>query len=264
MKTPADAAEEWRTLDDFIGGMDANRRPSTDALAGTDVTVTFGDGSVVRQVFDDATTLRWIPENGSEVAERYDAVEVADGIYFVDFARRNRPHESVSQLLSPRTLRVLCVTCTIGDPIPDTPQVGQEFSTGVIGDRRQPPSATEPAPTRDLIGRRALYRYSDIHLYEHVYLNSMRYAWQCLLGPQRGHGDVDLADIYKFDSDIYLVCWREFRIPVACVWAYNLAELHTTGKFFGLSDTGEIRNAPAGSHVTMLAPADYPDGIEPA
>lgn len=60
------------------------------------------------------------------------------------------------------------------------------------------------------------------------------------------------------------MCWQEFRIPVACVWAYNLAELHTTGKFFGLTGDETVQNGLAGSHITMLPDAHYPDDVEPA
>jgi hypothetical protein len=47
--------------------------------------------------------------------------------------------------------------------------------------------------TRELIGHRKLYRYSPDHLYEHVYLSSERYVWQCIQGVQRAHGAVDMA-----------------------------------------------------------------------
>lgn len=262
-------AEEWRTLDDFTYGMDTNRLPSTGALAGRELTVTLdgeapGGGRSVRQVFEDATTMRWVTEAG-ETRESYDAVEFADDIFLVDIVRRDAPRESVSQVLSPRTRRVLTVTSTIAEEkVPDEPQVGQRFTTGVIGDPAVTPDSPVPAPTRELIGQRALYSYSPHHLYEHVYLNSARYAWQCLVGAQRGHGDVDLVDIYKFDESVHIVCWREFRIPVACVWAYNWTELRTVGKFFGLTGDGEIDNSPAGAHITVLPEARYPEGVVPA
>jgi hypothetical protein len=62
---------------------------------------------------------------------------------------------------------------------------------------------------------RNVFRYSPLHLYEHVYLSSERYAWQCLRGEQRGHGDVDLSTLWKFADGLYLFCFREFVIPVA-------------------------------------------------
>ena len=67
----------------------------------------------------------------------------------------------------------------------------------------------------------AHYEYSPQHVYEHIYLSSQRYAWQNLVGVQRGHGDVDLATTFKFDHNQYVFGFREFIIPVASIFFYN-------------------------------------------
>ncbi|MFD0201635.1 MULTISPECIES: MoaF C-terminal domain-containing protein [Saccharothrix] len=119
-------------------------------------------------------------------------------------------------------------------------------------------TGSAPAPTRDLIGWRALYRYSPNHLYEHVYLSAERYAWQCLVGAQRGHGDVDLATAWRLAPNRYVFTFREFRIPVATTWLYDLDALRTTGAFCGLNGDGEVRNAPGGAHIIPLGRVTYP------
>ncbi len=53
-------------------------------------------------------------------------------------------------------------------------------------------------------------------------MSSERYMWQCLQGVQRGHGDVDLSTVWKFDDGLYLFCFREFKIAVASVWLHDL------------------------------------------
>ena len=107
---------------------------------------------------------------------------------------------------------------------------------------------------------RNIYRYSPNHLYEHVYVSSERYAWQCLEGAQRGHGDMDLSTVWKLDDGLYLFCFREFRISVASVWLHDLGYgLNTTGIFLGISAAGESMHSTAGGYIYPLGTVRYPD-----
>ncbi len=81
------------------------------------------------------------------------------------------------------------------------PRVAQEFITGTLDGVNISPTSFEPAITRDLIGLREVSTYGPGHTYEHIYLNAERYCWQCLVGVQRGQGDVDMASYYKFDDE---------------------------------------------------------------
>ena len=153
---------------------------------------------------------------------------------------------------------MLRVRSQIGEqPTPGRPRVEQQFHPGTIDSATV--SGDEPAPTRDLIGLRALYRYSPNHLYEHVYLSSERYAWQCIVGEQRGHGDVDLASTWKVTEDVYVFTFREFVIPVAATWLYDLAAARTVGTFVGLSADDAVRVSPGGAVITQLGRVSYPD-----
>ena len=40
-------------------------------------------------------------------------------------------------------------------------------------------------------------------------------ATERLTGEQRGHGDTDMATTYKFDEDLYVFTFREFKTSVA-------------------------------------------------
>ncbi len=102
---------------------------------------------------------------------------------------------------------------------PGEPRVAQIYTAGVLDGVAV--SGLEPAPTRDLVGMTAHYDYSPNHVYEHIYLSTERYAWQNLVGVQRGHGDVDLTTTYKFDDKQYVFGFREFIIPVASIFFYN-------------------------------------------
>jgi molybdenum cofactor biosynthesis protein MoaF len=133
----------------------------------------------------------------------------------------------------------------------------------VLGKQRTFSHGLEPAPTRDLIGLTAHYEYSPQHVYEHVYLSSERYAWQNLVGVQRGHGDVDLATTYKFDDNQYVFGFREFIIPVASIFFYSFDDMRSTGKFLGVTSQGAIENKPAGAFIRTKSRTIYEAGKEP-
>lgn len=259
------AQDGWRTYDEFSPGIDANRLPAAD-LSGTEITVRATDGPAVRYLFRDGHTVEWAASaggwDGASGADPYDAVEVGEHAAFLDVGFASRPRESLTTIFSRRTGRALVVHSHIAaQASPEAPQVRQSFWTGEVGDG--PVGGPEPVPTRDLIGRRALYRYSPDHLYEHVYLSSERYAWQCLRGVQRGHGDVDLATTYKFDDDLYVFTFREFRIPVASVWLYDMRGLTTTGKFLGLRTDGSPQSTRGGGRILPLGSVAYPEDGQP-
>jgi hypothetical protein len=128
------------------------------------------------------------------------------------------------------------------EAVEGTPQVSQEFWAATTDGG--PATGEIPGPSRDLIGKRAVYRYSPHHLYEHIYLSSQRYGWQCLEGVQRGHGDTDLSTVWKFADGLYLFCFREFRIAVASVWLHG---------------EGVSEHSRAGGHIYPLGAVSYPD-----
>lgn len=255
------ADDEWRTYDDFAAGIDTYRLPNT-SLDGTNVTVTLDDGTSIRLAFG-SETVTWSASGSIEAAEGtndpYDAVQVRDDVLFVHLPLSSRANEALTIVYSTTTNRALAVQSHIDDvAVGGVPRVSQRFWAGITdaGDV----SGEVPAPSRDLIGKRNVYRYSPHHLYEHVYLSSKRYSWQCLEGVQRGHGDTDLSTVWKFADGLYLFCFREFRIAVASVWLHDLGyQLRTTGVFLGLDGEGEPEHSRAGGHIYPLGSVSYPD-----
>ncbi|MEO8261901.1 MAG: MoaF C-terminal domain-containing protein [Pseudolysinimonas sp.] len=257
--------EEWRTYDEFAAGIDTYRLPSTD-LSGQSIAITLTDGPTIHLDFPDAETVAWSADGTLATAtgtvDPYDAVEVRDGVVYLNLPLTSRSREAVTLVWSTVTRRALAVHSVIAaEHVEGVPQVTQTFWAGVVqgGD----PTGEAPAASRDLIGKRNVYRYSPEHLYEHVYMSSERYMWQCLQGVQRGHGDVDLSTVWKFDDGLYLFCFREFKIAVASVWLHDLSyALHTTGIFLGLNGAGESEHSRAGGHIYPLGAVSYPD-IQP-
>ncbi|GAA5161582.1 molybdenum cofactor biosynthesis F family protein [Pseudonocardia eucalypti] len=253
--------DEWRTYDEFAAGIDTYRLPAED-LTGRRLRLTLDGGGRLDLRFHDAETVEWERDAGPGSRDPYDAVAVRPDVHFVNVPLPARRREALTLVWSGQTGRAVAVHSAIAaHPEPDVPQVGQRFCAGTVDGVAV--SGPEPGPSRDLIGRRNVYRYSPSHLYEHVYLSGQRYAWQCLQGVQRGHGDVDLSTVWRFDGGLYLFCFREFKIPVASVWLHDLGyQLMTTGIFLGLDGTGEVAHSRAGGYIYPLGSVTYPD-IQP-
>ncbi|MDO9395090.1 MAG: MoaF C-terminal domain-containing protein [Herbiconiux sp.] len=254
-------ADEWRSYDEFAAGIDTYRLPGTD-LSGREVTVALTDGPSIRLRFDDGDTVTWWADGALGVdgaSDPYDAVQVRPDVLFVSLPLTSRDREALTLVWSTTTGRALAAHSVIqATAVDDVPQVTQEFWSGVVDGVT--PSGEAPGPSRDLIGKRNVYRYSPEHLYEHTYMSSQRYMWQCLQGVQRGHGDVDLSTVWKFDEGLYLFCFREFKIAVASVWLHDLGyALRTTGVFLGLNGRGESEHSRAGGHIYPLGAVAYPD-----
>jgi hypothetical protein len=208
--------------------------------------------------------LAWA-DSDSGKTEWYEAILVAPDVYFLDTTFAACAREALTIIINVKTRRVFSIRSIVREPgtYQGEPRVAQEFLPGTFGDAAEAPTGPEPAPTRDLIGLRGFYTYSPVHVYEHVYLSSERYAWQCLVGVQRGHGDVDLATTYRFDEGQYVFTFREFIIPVASVFFYNFTDMRSTGKFIGVTASGGVENNPAGAFIQKASMTFYPKNAEP-
>jgi hypothetical protein len=254
---------DWKNYDDFALGIATNRLPPTDALVGKNLKITVKSGQVTDLAFTTKHEVAWAAR-GNAGTDWYEAIEVAPDVYFIDMTFALLPKETSSCVVNLRTRRALVVrTFVRGEKVVGEPQVAQEFESAILGDATVAPTAMEPAPTRDLIGLTAHYTYSPNHVYQHIYLSSERYCWQCLKGVQRGHGDVDLATTYKFDDDLYLFTFREFLISVASLFVYNFKDLRSTGKFLGVTGKGAIENQPAGAFIEKVSVSFYASGLAP-
>jgi len=264
-RTDAADPTAWKTYDEFAAGIDTYRLRSTD-LTGRSFSLTFEGGLSLSLSFIDDETVQWSSDGLLSAVggnhDPYDAVEARPGVFFVNLPLESRSREAITIVWNDVSGRAMLAHSVIApEAVRDTPQVGQTFAVGTIDGVEV--TGAKPGPSRDLIGMRNNYRYSPNHLYEHVYLSSQRYAWQCVQGEQRGHGDVDMSTVWKFEHGLYLFCFREFVIPVASVWLHDLGyELRTTGVFLGINGDGEAQHSRAGGHIYPLGSVTYPD-IQP-
>jgi hypothetical protein len=249
--------------EDYASEMATHRLPQTAALVDQTMRITLDSGVYFDLDFIDRNRVTWQSdsERGTDWCE---VVEVAPQTYFIDLTFAGLPRKSQTFIVNLQTRQALSVRTIMreGD-VGNEPRALHEFSPGVLGDSTVPPAGRKPAPTRDLIGLRGLYVYSPGQCFEHIYLNSERYAWQCIVGPLRGEGDVDLATIYKFDDNQYIFAFREFGLPVSTVFFYNWDQMRSTGKFFALGEDGVVANTPAGALIKKLSMAFYPLDTQP-
>lgn len=254
---------DWKTYDEFAAGIATNRLPPSEGLNGWSDTIRFKDGRTLSLKIGDRR-VTWSDDAGSG-DDACEVVEVAPDTHFIELLFAQRSNQAETLVINRRTRRVLSIYSIVRakDEAVGEPQVAQIFRPGVMGDPAVAPSGMEPAETRDLVGMRAHFTYSPNHVYEHTYLSSQRYCWQCLVGVQRGHGDVDMTTTYKFDDNQYVFTFREFKIAVASTFFYNFNDMRSTGKFLGITGAGRIENNPAGAFIRKASMTYYLPGQEP-
>lgn len=258
--TPENRPADWKNYEDFAAGIATNRLPPTDALNGQNLEFTLPDGPLSLSF---GSKLVWQDSRGSG-SDGYEVIAVAPDTYFIRLSYAERPREALILIANLTTRRVLGIRSVVRpEPVPGEPQVHQDFLVGYLGHDPAAASGLEPGPTRELIGLRAHYTYSPNHTYEHTYLSSTRYAWQCLRGVQRGHGDVDLATTYKFADNQYIFAFREFKIAVASTFFYNFDTMRSTGCFLGITGAGTVELNPAGAFIQKASITFYPKDLEP-
>jgi hypothetical protein len=249
--------------EDYASKVAVNRLRQTTSLLDQTMKITLDSGRFFELGFVDRNKVRW--QSGGERGEDWcEAVEVAPHTFFIDMTFAQQPRQSQTFIVNVQTRQVLAVRTTLrqGD-VGREPRAVHEFSPGVLGDPAATPAGRKPAPTRDLIGLRGLYDYGPEQCFEHIYLNSERYAWHCIIGPLRGKADVDLSTVYKFDDNQYVFAFREFGLPVSTVFFYNWDQMRSTGKFFAIGEDGAVANTPAGAVIRKLSVAFYPPDRQP-
>lgn len=261
---------KWKSYEEFSAGIDTYRIPQSEALVGKTYKFTLKDGREFTAEITEKLQVKWKGWQGED-EDWCEALEVDPGVFFLDMTFKSINRYALSFLFNINTNRALAIITTVVEEkdaklaVPmkskGEPMVEQEFIPAVLNDG--PVSGIEPHQSRDLIGLRAFQRYSPNHMYEHTYMSSKFYAWQCLVGEQRGLGDCDRATCYKFEDNIYVYTFREFVLPVASCFVFNYRQMTNNGKFLGLDSNGAIVNRPSGGKIQFASMTFYPEGCEP-
>ncbi|WP_163505352.1 MoaF C-terminal domain-containing protein [Fodinicola acaciae] len=229
----------WLPLDGLAPGFDANKAATVDDLHGCSFVLRSGDDEFAWSASEDP----------------YEAFLVDDGLYYVQ--THPGAETAYSLVLDLQRGRALVVTSTIGDT---TPRLRQTFLPATIDGIE---AHGEPMAASDsLIGRRALWVYSQHHAYEHIYLTPHWYTWQCLAGPERGLADTDENSTYQLRQGIYLFAWREKVIPCAAVTIADHRDarrMRSHGALFGIGEDGVTpTHFTFGAYGRLLSTTVYP------
>ncbi|MFC1884605.1 MoaF C-terminal domain-containing protein [Thermodesulfobacteriota bacterium] len=260
---PQKEGETDYTYEDYASEMAYHRLQVTTALVDQKMNITLDSGTTFDLEFTHPNEVNW--QSGSESGtDWYEAIEVAPRTYYIDMTFAHEPRQSRTFFVNTETRQTLSVHTIMreGD-VGKEPRAVHDFSPGVLGDPTIPPTGMKPAPTRDLIGLRALYIYNPNQCFEHIYLNQKRYSWHCIVGPLKGESDVDFHTTYKFDINQYVFCFREFGLPVSTVFFHNWDQMRETGKFFAIGEDGAVANTPAGALIRKLSMTFYPEDMQP-
>ncbi|KAG8153462.1 MoaF C-terminal domain-containing protein [Burkholderia catarinensis] len=244
---------------------EANILASVDVLAGH--TLSLGDAAGTWRVYTfEPGALQWRDAaTGTGGREPCRVTRLRNGLYFVDHIDSAARATSVSLVIdldhgvwtsvvgtlpTEADTRIDAFT-RVARGLPLT-GVDAAFRHGTLGGHMQPGALH--GPTRELIGKRTMYRYSPTECYEHIYLNENFYAWQCLQGVEGGLADVDRCHYFRIADELYLFVWREKVVPTLGVVLIDLAQRKTDGKIFGYQggDFGTLSNFQIGAHAQVL------------
>lgn len=259
--------EEGPAFQEWTKGMDQFRPEHTDALDG-DLELHRTDGAVLNLTLNGrqanwsittapaATTAPdWFTQGGEGSLR---VMALASDIYYIDIlTAEDRPEQATCTTIvydRPRNRALVVHTWTYdrGDARRTRSAI---HPVGVGG------PATNPIErTADLVGRRAMWVYSEHHAYEHIYLNYGTYAWHCLAGPERSIADVDRTETYKITDDIYLFFVTETVFPWDGAFVLNFTPGACTniGRFFGWDPKPDtLSHQTFGAKGRILNETDY-------
>lgn len=209
-------------------GLSVNRQPGTDQLRSRnfEITLETGEEVVLKFLADGALQWRGLPGHALDKSGTcpVDVVEAAPDVLLIVAMLPPQGRETMALVLDLASHHALFVGSQLAAdtrPFERKTRVSQRFTRGILRGSPNLSGAAPPMPTRDLIGTRALYRYSETTVYEHIYLNTGWYSYQCLKGLRRGDCGTDETSYWKIRDGVYVVTWREILIDLAAVFVYD-------------------------------------------
>lgn len=255
-----DERAAWPQIGDIVPNHDGDRPDHTGDLAGRLFTLRLSDVATAELRFE-ADRLQW--RDGEERADdAYRAYRIREGCYFIHWispAGQRLCRSLFLDLASERALLIegrvpaaeenrLDVLTRIARRNSQS-MVDVVYRTATFG-----AGETQIERTADLVGKCLRYRYSDTHLYDHIYLSERYYSWFCHQGPDQGLGDFEECDYFKLRDELYLICWREKLLPCLAVMVEDHQAMRSMGRIFGGDAyTGEIGDTMVGARMSLVA-----------
>lgn len=249
-------------------GLSVNRQKSTTRLSGETLTFVLENGESTQLQFKGDGQVCWtglpgiaLPDSG---ACPVDVVDAAPGVLLITLMLPSEQLEAMNLIYDTGTGQGFFSASKLTDlkaQFERKTRVSQRFTCATLEDG--PMGGSPVLPTRDLIGTRALYHYSEDTIYEHIYLNSKWYSYQCLKGMRKGDCGTDEVSYFKVKDDVYIVTWREILIDLAAVFVYDMKAKRCTGMAWGApGGLTEPKYIPTGAHFEKINDPGYPDNID--
>lgn len=260
--------DNYITLTEMANGFSEYNLPQTDALSGKTITLYLDGDIAIKNHFVDNKTIRWEtisgPEKGDKGQSEYIATNPKDGFYYVSFVTENKKYVTIvlDEKKGIATLVLGHFPTKETDNLPIFQRVmtkkpayasNVEFVNASIDK-----PFTKDTPThqfsKDLIGKRALYTYSNKDAYEHIYFDNNLFTWHCVSGNEKGLADTDYAVFLKLDDNYYMIVWVEKILHVISTITINFDTMRSSGSMASFAgDTyGDILNVPSGAIVKFL------------
>lgn len=241
-----------------------NKAERSEELAGKRLAVDLHDGGSFLIDFQDAGSLTWSGRlgdiDGQGVEERYEAQKVAEDLFLIAFQSAADLLESTAIVADWQSGEIVLIRNRVGPKEPGVPAVAQTVRHGrIAGQEWRGPRIEE---TRDLLGRRAMWVYSENDVYEHIYLNPSWYGWHCLKGDEFPMADIDPCAMFKVRDDIYLLTFSEKVMTMAAGMLLDFGALRSYCAAIGRDPvTDALSHFTFGAFGKVLSQTDYPDPL---
>lgn len=264
----------WISVGDLESGFapGSYALPQASELNNKELLLNFGPETSIKYSFGDEY-INWDGPTGGKAL--YRATSLRPKIFFVDFISKE-PAESTTLVLDLEKMSFTAVVGTlpsqeeINESIyhralsgKDLTAVKAEFFHGTV-DRPYVQDSQLHSRTTELIGSRNRYRYSDSEMYEHIYLNSNFYTWQCLSGAEKGLCDTDKCHYFKISDELYLFVWQEKIVPTLGVVTIDLRQHRSDGKICGYENNSldKLSNFRMASYCKVLNVTNYDEVLK--
>lgn len=264
--------DNYITLTEMADGFSEYNLPQTKALSGRTITLYLEGDVAIKNHFIDSKTIRWEtisgPEKGDKGQSEYIATNPKKDFYYVSFVTETKKYVTI--ILDEKKG---IATLVLGHfPTEKTDNLSMfkrvmakkpayassvEFINASID---KPFTKNTPIHqfSKDLIGKRALYTYSNKDAYEHIYFDNNLFTWHCISGNEKGLADTDYAVFLKLDDNYYMIVWVEKILHVISTITINFDTMRSSGSMasFEGNTYGNILNVPSGAIVKFLPGVD--------
>mgnify|MGYP003584172806 CR=1 FL=1 len=255
--------DTWPDLSDYAVGMDQNAHETTTKLAGRTITLYLDGGLVAEHVFTETDVTWTVLEGdgkGESATDPYVATEFAADLIYLSFKKNDRGRTAYVTLVL--DLAAATAVGVIG-VITSTEGRG-EVPAVFVHAGIDAPTTTRHERTARLDGKRVLWRYSDQHKYEHIYLNAGTFIWYAVDGPEKGAAELQQFRAYDIRDDIVLIWWQEIYWNTHAVALVDLADMRIALAGFGWEHRRGVESEihlPSGARGELLSETHYPADV---